>query len=169
LTPYGGEIVARQKYHGPKDHRRRHGDGNILFTGHGHTGRVGMETMRNAIIASSLCLILAGGTAYVGLGGARGRLPESSAALKVVPDAPRVQTARLFSVPPQPREPDAIAVKLATHPVAPQMTPGRWPDVPRPSQAVPDAPKAKGAVKAEKPKAKQVAKRATPTAKPKAT
>ena len=123
--------------------------------------------MRIATIAWGVCLVVAGGTAYVALGSAPGRLPEARTAMKVVPDAPRVETARLFSVAAQPREPDLIAVKLATHPVAPQMTPGRCPDAPRPPQAIPGAaPKAKAAVKAEKPKTKQAAKPATQPAKP---
>ncbi len=128
--------------------------------------------MRIATIACGIGLVVVGGVAYVSFGRAPSRLPDSRVAMKVVPDAPRVETARLFSVSAPPREPDLIAAKLTTtHPVPPpQMTPGRWPDVPRAPQAAPGtAPKAKAAVKVEKPKTKQAAKPATPSAKPKTT
>lgn len=109
--------------------------------------------MRNAFAVGGLVLVVAVGTGYVFFG--RKPAPQPQVIAKVVPAAsPRTESARVFSVAAPVREPDAIA-KLTTTSVPPQMTPGRWPDVPRPPQAVPNPSRSGAAAKAEKPKVKQ--------------
>jgi hypothetical protein len=79
--------------------------------------------MRRAIASSVAVMMMIGGGASYALFGrpAPHKMELSSSAA----DAPRVETARMFTQPIAPPEPDLIAAKLAPPPTV-------WPDAPKP-------------------------------------
>jgi hypothetical protein len=134
-----------------------------FFTLRRHGGERGEIGMRRAVATSVAVMMMIGGGASYAL---FGRLAPHKVELSTsAADAPRLETARMFTQPIVPPEPDLIAAKLAPPPTV-------WPDAPKPvvkakraeaaktDAAKPPAVKIAGA-KPAKPKPKKQAANAT--------
>jgi hypothetical protein len=79
-------------------------------------------SMRRAVASSvAVMMMIGGGASYALLGRHSSHKMELSSSAM---DAPRVESARMFSAPIAPPEPDLIAAKLAPQPTL-------WPDAPK--------------------------------------
>jgi len=79
--------------------------------------------MRRAVAASVAVMMMIGGGASYALFGRPA--PHKKELSTSAADAPRLETARMFTQPITPPEPDLIAAKLAPPPTV-------WPDAPKP-------------------------------------
>jgi hypothetical protein len=111
--------------------------------------------MRRAVAASVAVMMMIGGGASYALFGRPA--PHKKELSTSAADAPRLETARMFTQPITPPEPDLIAAKLAPPPTV-------WPDAPKP---VVKAKRPEGGAKTDAAKPPAVKMAAAKPAKPK--